>query len=452
MRDLLRQFPILWLLIPLIALIIYAEHAGWLYDDIPSSTDGHYRVVIQDYALARRRTWRYEVETLPERTHAYIYLQKDSSRLLPSIGDTLLIHTTFREGQMLGSFDYGRYLRLNGIAGTAYVRSRNWQTIGKCSSLPFHLKPKQWQHNLYQHYRNAGLQGYELATTAALTLGYKEDLDPELKSQFQKAGAAHILAVSGLHTGILYGILFFLFTLGGLYPPLYNARWHQRIVSTLIVSALIAYAALTGGSPSVVRSVIFVALVELATIWHRQPFSLNTLFVTAFLILVFRPLDLFSVSFQLSFAAVAGILILDPLLRQIFPLPSKLRGRNKRIVAAIRDMLTVSIAAQVFTMPLSLHYFGQTSNFFFMTNLLVIPLAYLLMCGGLLVQTLGWIPALAVPLGKPVDLIACLMNTSVGWVEHLPYSVSYAYLSLPQMAAMYLLIIVFTLLLKHILR
>ncbi len=451
----LRKFPILLLLVPWVVLILCADHWHWngflgiptpLSDTVPRLC----YAVVQDYPKPCPRTWRVEAELLPERRHAYLYLQNDSTHPLPTIGDTLLVRARFKQGENLGDFDYGRYLLLHGIAGTAFVRNGDWQTVRPAVSVPLRLRPVVWQHTAYERYKAAGLSGGSLATTAALTLGYKDDLDPQLKSSFQKAGAAHILAVSGLHTGILYGVLFFMFTFFGLYPPLYEARWHQRIVSGLIVLALIAYALLTGGTPSVVRSVVFIALIELAKVWHRQPFSVNTLLVTAFLILFFRPLDLFSLSFQLSFASVLGIMMLEPSVRFLFPVPSPLHRIRYYTGNYMRSLFTVSVAAQVFTLPLTLHYFSQTSNLFFLTNFIVIPLAFLLMVSSLLLLSVGWIPFAGKALAFSTLWIAETMNRSVGWIEHLPHAVTYASLSLPAMAAMYLIIILFTILLNRV--
>ena len=450
----LRRFPILILLVPLIVLILCADH--WHWDGllgIPTPLDEEpkcYYAVVQDYPKQCPRTWRVEAEIMPDRRHAYLYLQRDSCRTLPTLGDTLFVRTGFKQGGQLGDFDYGRYLLRNGIAGTAFVRQTDWQIRGEADRIPWRLRPKAWQHSVYERYKAAGLSGDALATTAALTLGYKDDLDPQLKSHFQKAGAAHILAVSGLHTGIVYGVLFFLLTLFGLFPPLYEARRHQALLSGVIIIALIAYALLTGGSPSVVRSVLFIVLLEAAKVWHRQAMSINTLFVTAFLILFFRPLDLFSVSFQLSFAAVAGILLFEPALRRLFPLPLRSSGFGFRVAEYIRGLLTVSIAAQVFTLPLTLYYFSQTSNLFFVTNLLVIPLAFLLMVSALLLLMTGWFPIAERLFAFTTERLADTMNRSVQWVEHLPHSVTAAAMPPSAMVAMYLLIFLFVILLNRI--
>ena len=439
---------------PLVALILCADH--WHWDGllgIPTPLDEEpkcYYAVVQDYPKQCPRTWRVEAEIMPDRRHAYLYLQRDSSRTLPTLGDTLFVRTGFKQGGQLGDFDYGRYLLRNGIAGTAFVRRTDWQIRGEADRIPWRLRPKAWQHSVYERYKAAGLSGDALATTAALTLGYKDDLDPQLKSHFQKAGAAHILAVSGLHTGILYGVLFFLITLFGFYPPLYEEHKHQCIVSGLIITALVAYAMLTGGSPSVIRSVLFIALTETDLIWHRQPFTINTLLVTAFIILFFRPLDLFSVSFQLSFAAVAGILLMGPALYNLIDIPPRQQVIPFTITNYLSGLLMVSVAAQVFTLPLSLYYFSQTSNWFFITNLLVIPLAFLLMISALMLLTIGWLPGIEKVTAYLTELVATGMNGSVEWVEHLPHSVTYATMTPATLAGMYMIIFLFVKLLKRV--
>ena len=450
----IRKYPIIVLLVPLVVLILCADH--WHWDGllgIPTPLDEEpkcYYAVVQDYPKQCPRTWRVEAEIMPDRRHAYLYLQRDSSRTLPTLGDTLFVRTGFKQGGQLGDFDYGRYLLRNGIAGTAFVRRTDWQIRGEAKVIPWRIRTKAWQHSVYERYKAAGLSGDALATTAALTLGYKDDLDPQLKSHFQKAGAAHILAVSGLHTGILYGVLFFLFTLFGFYPPLYDAKKHQVILSSLIITALVGYAMLTGGSPSVVRSVLFIVLLETAIIWHRQPFTINTLLVTAFIILFFRPLDLFSVSFQLSFAAVAGILLMGPALYNLIDIPPRQQVIPFTITNYLSGLLVVSVAAQVFTLPLSLYYFSQTSNWFFITNLLVIPLAFLLMISALMLLTIGWLPGIEKVTAYLTELVATGMNGSVEWVEHLPHSVTYATMTPATLAGMYMIIFLFVKLLKRV--
>ena len=423
------------LLLPLVAAILLCYYTRFPIDllhdtDVPYiDSTLIFQVAIQDYPTPRQKTIRYTAEVLAvvdSMTHTapskvYLYIQPDSTRPMPTMGDTLLVRTRIQRGERLGRFDYGTYLRQQGIAGTGIIWHNQWQYIGH--STPQRFSPKQWQHSLQERYQRCGLEGKELATIAALTLGYKEDLDRKTTQSFQRAGAAHILAVSGLHTGIIYSILLLILTLGGCFKPLYTQRLWRCVQSVIIIAAMWAYAGMTGMTPSVVRSVLMLSLVEVGRMLYRQSLSLNTVAAAAFLILIVRPLDLFSVSFQLSFAAVVALLLFVPAFSRLLstgwirPVPLR---KTARYVA---DILAVSLAAQIGTLPLTLYYFGQCSNYFLLTNLLVIPIAWLLVVAAFVVLAVCGLP--------------WLLNTSVEWIEHLPGAVSEIRISLPMAILLY---------------
>lgn len=437
------------LLLPLVAVILLCYYTRFPVDllhdtDVPYiDSTLIFQVAIQDYPTPRQKTIRYTAEVLAvvdSMTHTapskvYLYIQPDSTRPMPTMGDTLLVRTRIQRGERLGRFDYGTYLRQQGIAGTGIVWHNQWQYIGH--STPQRFSPKQWQHSLQERYQRCGLEGKELATIAALTLGYKEDLDRKTTQSFQRAGAAHILAVSGLHTGIIYSILLSIFTLGGTFRPLYTQRVWRCGQSILIIAAMWGYAAITGMTPSVVRSVVMLTIVEIGRMLYRQSLSLNTVAAAAFLILIVRPLDLFSVSFQLSFSAVAALLVFVPGFVRVHPTrwirPMRLRTGARYVV----DIVAVSLAAQLGTLPLALYYFGQCSNYFLLTNLLVIPLAWLIVVSAFAVLTIGGIPYAGTAAVWICSQLTQLLNTSVGWIEHLPGAVSEIRISLPMAILLY---------------
>ncbi len=292
-------------------------------------------------------------------------------------------------------------------------------------------KPNAVQEHLYGRLAAAGLRGDELATVGALTLGYKEELGKELRRHFQASGAAHVLAVSGLHTGIIYGVLIGLLTLGGHVIPRYENRAGRWTISMLIIIVMWFYAWLTGMTPSVVRAVLMVTIFEVGRMAYRQAISLNTIAAAAVLILLVKPTDLWSVSFQLSFAATAAIVILMSAFRHL--VISKYRSLNY-----LTGILLVSIAAQLGTLPLTMYYFGQMSNYFLLTNLIVLPLATFLVPFGLLSIALGgsW---LGLTVSKATWALAWAMNHSVEWIEHLPGSLMHVSVSLPMVIVYYIL-------------
>lgn len=417
------------LLLPLVAAIL-------LYDYIhPKETE---EAVSRDYAFVitsepkpTPKCERFEAKVLAKRDsihnkwlaakgEIYLYLLRDSANTTPGWGDTVIAHTSI-------TYEH---------------------RIGRAFAARYHLQPSAidyqppLQERLYRRLEAAGLSGDELALTGALTLGYKEDLDPEVKHRFQASGAAHVLAVSGLHTGILYGLILWLITLGGRFKPKYENRWGRCAVSVVIIAVMGFYAWLTGMTPSVVRAVVMVMIFEIGRMTYRQTVSLNTIASAAVLILLVRPSDLWSVSFQLSFAATTAIVLVTRDIQRRGFLTELKNTTIGRITDAILGILIISIAAQLGTLPITMYYFGQVSTYFLLTNLIVLPLATILVPLGLLTLAFGgcWIGIL---IGKATYGVAWLMNTSVGWIEQLPGSTVSACINGWMIAIYYVLLLLF---------
>ena len=437
-----RRNPVFLLLLPLIAGILCCRYTGYpvdlLQDTEADWLDSLYtfRAVLTDYPQAREKTVRCEAallaradtaEVLPAEGKVFLYLVPDSAHaarnrntlISMQIGDTIVVRTRITRAGLLGGFDYGNYLRMQGITGTAVVRKDQWRLF-PCRETAWWKLPnpaRRVQHTLYGRFRSLGIEGDELATLGALTLGCKEDLDPALRRSFQRSGAAHVLAVSGLHTGIIYAVLLALFTCFGRCKPMYDNRLGRIALSSAVIVCMWGYALLTGMTPSVVRSVLMLSVVEVGRMGYRQAVSLNTLALAALLILLFRPRDLFSVSFQLSFAAVAAILLFGGGLVQVFRLPFPPRFRAGRYVA---DLLGISVAAQLGTLPVALYCFGQCSNWFMLTNMLVLPLTGLIVVLAFAALCFGGIPVVGTLLASGAKGLAWLLNHTAGWVESLP--------------------------------
>ena len=301
---------------------------------------------------------------------------------------------------------------------------------------PYHkTPPNALQTQLYGRLEAAGLSGDELATVGALTLGYKEALTPELRHLFAASGAAHVLAVSGLHTGIIYGLLWWLLTLGGRFKPMHEERLRRWTLSLIIIGCMWGYAWLTGMTPSVVRAVLMVTIFEVGRMLYKRAFSLNTVAAAAVLILLAHPSDLWSISFQLSFAATASIVSITPTL----PLRE---GRLPRIVSYIFGILLVSLAAQLGTLGITVYCFKQMSVYFLLTNLIVLPLATLLVPCGLVTVALGG-STVGLLIGKVTHGLAWILNHAVGWIEHLPGSTVSAQVDGYMVALYYVILVLF---------
>ena len=416
-----------WLiaLVPLVAIIWLSGYMGKPLN-LLKDTDVDYldrdtilAMRLLSNAQERTKTFRYEAE-VEGGGKVLLYLQKDSMPM-PVMGDVLLVETQVRRGGKLGKFDYGLYLRRQGIVGTCWALRRNWQLIGHEDDMGLKGLAKRSQYFLYQQYRKMGIEGQELGIISALTLGYREDLDKDVQRAFSASGAMHVLAVSGLHTGIVWGIVMWILTLGGLYKPLWEDKFRRWLLNISTIVLIWAYAFLTGLSPSVMRSALMLTFWALSSLLEQQTSRWNPLLAAAVVILIVNPLALWSVSFQLSFAAVAGIMLFGSSMQQAVV-------SKGRVWQSVSGLLIVSLAAQLGTMPLTLHYFGQTSNYFALTNLIVVPMAGILLSLGFSTLAMSWC-AVGEWLGWATKWCTWLLNQAVQWIESLPYSTTHMHLS-----------------------
>lgn len=416
-----------WLiaLVPLVAIIVLSGYMGrplnLLKDtDVPYlDRDTVLAMRLISEAQERTKTIRYEAE-VEGGGIVLLYLQKDSLSM-PVMGDVLLVKTKLCRGGNLGEFDYGMYLRRQGIVGSCWAYRSNWQVIDHEDSTSLRDMAKRCQYFLHNQYRKMGIEGKELGILSALTLGYREDLDKEVQRVFSASGAMHVLAVSGLHTGIVWGIVVWILTLGGFGKPLWDEKLRRWLLNISAILLIWAYAFVTGLSPSVMRSALMLTFGALSSLFEKQTSRWNPLLAAAVTILICNPLALWSVSFQLSFAAVVGIMLIGNGMQRVVVL----RGRLWQYVGGL---LIVSLAAQLGTMPLTLHYFGQTSNYFALTNLIVIPMAGVILMLGFSTLAMSWC-VLGEWIGGATKWSTWVLKEAVEWIERLPYSTTHIHLS-----------------------
>lgn len=287
------------------------------------------------------------------------------------IGSDLIVYSNIREHQKPlnpNQFDYASYLRNKNIF--AQVRADSFIIVGQQKGI-FYYSDKLRQ-RILAHLRNGGIREKELQVFAALFLGQQQEIDSEILRDYQFAGAVHILSVSGLHVGFVLIMLNFLLD----YLPK-TGRW-RLIKLIVVIFGLWGFAILAGLSPSVVRSVVMFSFVAIGMHLRRSTNVFHTLLISMLLILTFRPGFLFDVGFQLSYLALFFILWLQPMLNGMLSV-------ENRVLRYFWNILTVSFAAQIGTLPLSLYYFHQFPGLFFITNIIVIPMLSLIMVLGLTV-------------------------------------------------------------------
>ena len=253
---------------------------------------------------------------------------------------------------------------------------------------------------LLQRLESSGLSDDQYAIVAAMALGDKSALTHELKDTYSKTGASHILALSGLHLGIIYALLSILVV---------GRRW-QMITQVAIILSIWAFVFLVGMSASVARSAVMLTVYALLALGHRRKMSVNTLAFTAIIMLLISPQALFDVGFQLSFMAVFCILLFVPLFYRPFSAEYLM---THRIVSWLWGMVAVSVAAQIGVAPLIAYYFGRFSCYFLLTNFIVIPAATAILylsLGTLLIPSLGTILA----------YIVGMLNSTLLYIATLP--------------------------------
>ena len=344
---------------------------------------------------------------------AILYLQRDSAAAGLKRGDELWVSARISppvNGRNFDEFDYARYLMRKGISGTGYVASGKWTKQDGMNNLDLKSIASSCRRRMISLYQKLGFSGDELAVLSALTIGDKTELSDSVRESYSVAGASHILALSGLHIGLLYTLLFFI-----LKPIARRGNIGRAIRSVLLLILLWAFAFFTGLSPSVVRSVSMFSILAMADMVGRQPLSLNTLAAAAWLMLFCNPAWLFDVGFQLSFLAVASILLIQ---KPIYHLIT-VKGR---IGKYIWGLMSVSVAAQIGTAPLVMFYFSRFSVHFLLTNLVVIPFITIILYAAVIMLLLTPLSWLQIVVAEGVKKLLEGLNFFVRWVEQLPYA------------------------------
>lgn len=335
------------------------------------------------------------------------YLYKDEQSRALQVGDGLQIQSRIvaNHDYSIGSFNYRTYLETHGFVGSTYVPGWKWHKA--CISLSnlsvidrSRLFFLQLRARLLHRFSSHGLGDDQYMVVAAMVLGDKSALSKQLKETYSMTGASHVLALSGLHLGIIYMLLSLLFVGGR----------HRAISQLMMILSIWAYAFLVGLPVSVIRSAVMLTIYALLSLGHRDRMSVNTLAFTAIVMLMVNPMSLFDVGFQLSFMAVLSILVWYPVIEGIIPQPFLMSHRSVRW---LWSMMAVSCAAQLGTAPLVAYYFGRFSTLFLITNLVVIPTATLILYLALLVLI---VPSLAYLLNN----IVTILNTFLGRMAALP--------------------------------
>ncbi len=370
------------------------------------------------------KTYKTTIEISGEKpSKAVVYFKKDSLAQTLSYGDVVVIRAKSREieNQEGATFDYKGFLANQYIYSQAYVPAGKWERVGHDADVFSYCMSLRGK--ALQTLRSSGLSEHNLQLIAALVFGDKSLLDEETQGNFSAAGVMHVLAVSGLHVGVVSGILFFLFSF-------IRKRKYLWIKIVCCVCCLWMYACITGMSPSVERASIMCTLVSVSLLLRRNLSTYNSLAAAAFLSLVLSPNDVFSVSFQLSYLAVLSIVYFGQYVQ-------KWLAPETPIFQYLWGIVAVSLSVQVGTLPLTVYYFGTIPVYNLLANIIVIPLAFVILVGVLASLSLYWFLPGAKIIVAALNFVTGYMQDCIADITTFPHANLSVHISLQQMFLLY---------------
>lgn len=345
-------------------------------------------------------------------------------------GNQLLIKSGIQEivsKQNPGAFNYQKFMANKGVFHQCQISITNAQlySVNNGNSI---LNKTYAAQNFIHHSLKKYLSGKnEIAIAEALLYGYDKEIDEEITEAYSKTGTLHILAVSGMHVGLIFMILSWFLS------PINKLPKGRLWVSIFQFLGIWIYALLCGLSPSILRACVMFSFVILGKQINKSSNPFNSLSAAGFLLICIQPSMLYNVGFQLSFAAVAGILGFYPYLNLLIHFKNNFLNEIWKIIA-------VSVAAQTLTLPISFYYFHQFPSYFLPANLIIIPLSTFIIYGGILLLILSPISAAAEILGFIISKLILFTSKISIFIANLPYSsIENISWSIPQMAAYYLI-------------
>ena len=403
--------------------------------------DGMYvRVALLEKPVEKKRSWKAEVivnglvsdqECREVSGRMLVYFKKETGIDRLNAGDQLLFKKTPQEIRNTGNpggFDYKRYALFNGLTHQVFL------TLGDFVKLPQPSKPG-FELKLYEkrtailHTLKRYIQGpKELGLAEALLIGYRDDLDKDLLQSYSDTGVVHVIAVSGMHLGLVYWLLNLFLN------PLLKRRSTRWLHPVIMLIVLWLFTLLAGGAASIVRAAVMFTFILLGKSFNRKASVYNTLAAAAFVLLCYNPYWLWDAGFQLSYTAVLGIVLFyKPIYYLMFV-------RN-RLLNAVWQLCAVSFAAQILTTPIAAYHFHQFPICFLITNILVVPLSSLILIGELLLLIVAPFEALARIAGNSLSASIWWMNSIIEHLGDYPFAVwKGIQLNIPQVLLLYLFI------------
>lgn len=401
-------------------------------NELPVTTEKFVKLPVIVNAVELNGGWHYT------RGSSIIYVKQALGKTI-AIGQEIYIKSKLsiiNPPQNPNEFDYKTFLENKNVFRVMYAEAtkihfiNDWQHGFSLAQLGTRIKEK-----VVEVLRNSGLSQEAFSICSALLVGYDDEISSDVMSSFSHSGTLHVLSVSGMHTGLLYGLIVFIFQLIDKYDR------YKKTKCVFIIALLFLFVLITGFSPSVLRAALMLTLVILGKTFYRNGNAYNTLVFSAFLLLLFNPFLIMDVGFLLSYLALFGIMYLYPLLNELYPVKHKLIGW-------FWSLTLMSVAATVFTLPVSLYYFHQFPVWFIFSNLIIIPLSIGLMAASFLLllcykviilkQSLAWLINMAT--SAMLWTAGLTDNTHYGFIDHIAFAKADVFFSIVTIVLLFRLI------------
>ncbi len=341
-----------------------------------------------------------------------LYFRKDSLRPKVETGDHIFIRNVAElipSNHNPGGFNYQRYCGLKQVYHQAFLKNNDYKLSGYNDAKALEKLILFLQKNVLNTFRK-NIPSSEIGLAEALLIGYKEDLDRDLLQRYSNTGVVHVIAISGLHLALVYLII------EKLLSVLFKKKsWAKAL---LVILCLWIFTLLAGASPSVVRSAAMFSIIVWGESFQKRSNILNSLFASAFLLLSYDPYWLWDLGFQLSYTAVLGLVLFAKPAYDLLYIPNKLLDK-------LWKMCSVTLAAQLLTLPIILYNFHQFPVYFVFTNMICVPLSSLILMLEILLCAVSAINPFASILGTSISWLIGLMNQTVDFFSELPLSVIY---------------------------
>jgi competence protein ComEC len=386
------------------------------FDNLHDSVDA-YEVVLTEHPVRKKKSWRtigeirfvsVQKKWNPCYGKILIYLKANDCSTVLQAGSKIIIHKKWEKLDTISFIPkgYKQFLHRQGIYHRVFISQREIKLMGREDPSWLRRTIASMQSRTLETLRKNIVDKNALALAEALLIGYREDLDAVFKEIYTRAGIVHVIAISGMHLGLLYLVLLWLLNK----IPLINKSHTAKAIVCIFFLWIFSF--LCGATASVLRSAVMFSYLIVGKLLGRNGQVYNALAVSALILLTIDPYILWDVGFQLSYTAILGIVILQ---KPVFGMLEI----KQFLFRKIWELMSVTIAAQIMTLPLCLYYFHQFPNYFLLSNLVAIPLSTLILFGEVIVLLFSPLPFLAEKTGKIIEWLInvfhCLMKSISEW-------------------------------------